>query len=450
MSATTPSPASRREIFAWTMYDWANSAYSTITITVLVVYISDLVVSPESKVATDLTRSALAMGLETEPGRWGNLAWAWLIAISMFSAALASPVLGAIADLRASKRQCLAITVALGSLLAISLALIPPERSWIVVLVTFGMMICYELSIGFYNAFLPEISTEDTIDRVSAWGFAMGYVGGGLALLGAMGIVMYGESFGLNDNASKLRTCLLLMGLWWGGFSLPTLIYLHDRGPAPRETVRLATAARLAFREVWNTLANVRKYRALAVFLLGFLFFNEGVQTVISQASVFAKEDFGFTQPRLIILILMVQFVSLGGALLVGYLTSIVGQKKTLIGCLLVWINLLVTAYFIESEATFWMLAVILGMVMGGTQSVSRAMVGVMTPRGRSAEFFGFFNLSGKATSWFGAFLFGWVVLLTGSPRKAIVSLIVLFLIGLFITATVDLAAGKRQANAES
>ena len=186
----------------------------------------------------------------------------------------------------------------------------------------------------------------------------------------------------------------------------------------------------------------------MSLFLLGFLFFNDGVQTVISQASVFATKtpELSFTTEDLIQLILMIQFVALPGAMLVGFVSDRLGQQATLMLCLAIWVAVVVAAFFVATKVQFWCLGVVLALVLGGTQSVSRAIMGVMTPPARTAEFFGFFNLSGKATSFLGPFVFGAIMGINGNPRHAILSLLPFFLVGWAITAVVDIRRGREES----
>lgn len=418
-------PSVQAKVWAWALYDWANSAYSTILITVVMLYISQEVFAGDV---------------------WGKTVYAWCISVSMVLAAVLSPVLGAMADVNRSKRRWLALTALGGAGVALGMAAVPPHWRWVVVPLLVLTSLCFELSLGFYNAFLPEISDEGTVNRVSALGFALGYLGGAIPLILALGVVWFGPQVGLNTRAGQLRVGIALMGLWWGGFSLPSLLVLRDRGQPPATRQRLGAAAANAAREVATTLRNIRQYRYLALFLLGFLFYNEGVQTVISQASVFGEHELHLGTMELIALVLMVQFLALPGAVLVGWLSDRLGQKPTLLGCLAVWLALLLAALVIQSKVQFWVMGGIVAMVMGGTQSVSRAIMGVMTPEGRTGEFFGFFNFSGKATSFLGPNLFGWVLLLTGSARAAVFSLVVFFLLGGAIAARVDVARGRQQA----
>lgn len=453
----TSPPGRPREILAWAMYDWGNSAYSTLSITILVAYIQKVVLpyrwEPLARAwpvveqidfpgSSDLLVWAWGVALSI---KWGPVVWAWGISLSMLIAALLSPVLGAVADANSSKRKWLAATALSGAATGVLLACVP-NWPWLVVLLFVAMSLCFELSLGFYNGFLPEIADEQSINRISAWGYALGYLGGALALVLALLILQYGHLVGLPDKVVQLRAGILIMGLWWGVFTLPTLWILRDRGRPPRQKQPMPAAARDALGEVRRTLGNIRLYRMLALFLLGFLFYNDGIQTVISQSSTFALEDLKFSENELALLVLMIQFVALPGALLVGYLADWLGQKPTLIGCLLIWVGLVVAAFFVTTKPPFWVLGAVLALVLGGTQSVSRAIMGLMTPPRHTAEFFGFFNFSGKATSFLGTFLFGLIIWTTGSPRKAIVSLLVFFLLGLAIVAWVNVQRGRRQA----
>jgi UMF1 family MFS transporter len=429
MSITDVSPTAsggrRAEVFAWVLYDWANSAYSTILITILYQYLTTQVFQPEDW--------------------WGSTLYAWGIGASMMTAAVLSPPLGALADVNRSKRRWLALTALGGAGGSVLLALLPTH--WTVpILVLFTLVsLCFELSLGFYNAFLPEITTEQTVNRVSAWGFGAGYIGGALALILALGIEVVGRRWGWADEAFRLRMGILLMGLWWGGFSLPTLWLLRDRGQPDRRQ-RFLQAARSAMHEIGHTLQNIRRYRMLAFFLVGFLFYNEGVQTVLNQSSTFATKELNFSTGELVLVILMIQFLALPGSLLVGWLADRWGQKPTVMACLAVWVALLSTAWFVREKWQFWILGGAAAMVMGGTQSVSRALMGNLTPPEHTGQFFGFFNFSGKATSFMGSFVFGAILRLTGSARPAIVSLLVFFLVGWVITAQVNVEEGRRQA----
>jgi len=426
MTSAQPGPpdARRAEILAWALYDWANSAYSTLSITILVAYLQLVVL----------------------PGTPGKVVWAWGISCSMLVAALLSPVLGALADANQSKRRWLAGTALPGAAAAMLLACVPPEHPAPIVTLFVVMALLFELSFGFYNGFLPELADEKTMNRVSGWGFALGYLGGGTALGVVMLLMVFGPRLGVPETVTQLRIGIFIMGLWWGVFTLPTVWFLQDRGSRPQQPLPWRRATGAALREVGHTLKNLRRYKVLCLFLLGFLFFNDGIQTVISQASTLAIEALAFKPEDLTLLILVIQFVALPGALGVSWLADRLGQKSTLLICLAIWIGLVVAAYFVQTKTQFWILGILLALVLGGTQSVSRAIMGMMTPAGRTAEFFGFFNFSGKATSFLGTFVFGLILSLGGGARQAVLSLLVFFLIGGILVLFINVAKGRQEA----
>ena len=433
-SPASPSRATRSEVFAWALYDWANSAYSTLSITVLVYYIKVI-----------------------SPGEWGSVVWAWGISLSMFVAAVLSPIVGAMADAQRSKRAWLAVTALGGSAAAVAMAMMPSSNAWAIIALFVTTSLCFELSLGVYNGFLPEIADDRSMNRVSAWGYALGYLGGALALVLAIIVMRVGPSLGLPEQVDQLRAGILIMGAWWGLFTLPTLWILHDRGTRPERRPSTSKIVVGALSEVGRTLRNVRRYRTLALFLLAFLLYNDGIQSVLSQASVFAKDVLSFSLDELIGLILLIQFVALPGAMIVGHLADRFGQRRVLMICLAVWVALVTAAFFVTTKSQFWVLGIILALVMGGTQSVSRAIMGVMTPKSKTAEFFGFFNLSGKATSFLGTFLFGAIIAVGNSSgwtaarstRWAVLSLLVFFIAGWIIVGRIRVEQGCREAQAE-
>ena len=236
------------------------------------------------------------------------------------------------------------------------------------------------------------------------------------------------------------------MGLWWAVFSLPILIVVRDKSPPPRHAQSLWAAARHGLQEVGTTIRHIRSYRMLTIFLLGFLIFNDGVQTLISQASVFAQKVLDMQIAELAQVILMIQFVALPGALFVGWIADRIGQKTTLNLCLAIWVIVLISGFMITERWQFWIMAAATALVLGGTQSVSRTIMGLMTPEARTGEFFGFFNLSGKAVSVFGPIFFSEILARTGSAHMAIVSLLLFFVVGWAIIVPLDISRGQREA----
>lgn len=426
-SAASPNLAKNqpREIIAWCMYDWANSAYSTIYITVLVLYLQGAVLKGDA----------------------GLTAWGWGIGITTLCSAFLSPILGAIADARANKRLWLFATTMMGASASALMFFGTPERPWFFVAMFLIANLNYELVQTFYNAFLPEIADDHKMSEVSAWGYGTGYVGGGLMLVIAILVVSYGESLGIpTENHFQRRLCLLLMGIWWAVFSLPMLLMVRDKSPPRRSGDSLATTAMMGLQQVKRTLGEISRYKMLMIFLIGFLIFNDGVMTVISQASVFAKNKFQMDDAALVPVFLMIQFVALPGAVFLGWVANKIGQKNALHICLSIWVLVLISGFLIQEVWQFWVMAAVTALVMGGTQSISRTIMGLMTPESRTGEFFGFFNLSGKAFSMLGPIMFTEILKRTGSPNWAILSLLVFFVVGWAIIAPLNIARGQRDA----
>jgi len=420
-------PVQRREIVAWALIDWANSAYSTLLITILVAYLQSFVL----------------------PGNAGILAYGWGLGVSMFLSAWLSPILGAMADARANKRAWLICTSFTGAAGGVLMGVVPKEFPWVFVALFFVTSLAFELSFSFYNGFLPELSDEASLNRISGYGYAAGYFGGGVALAAVIALLTLGTPRGLSTETG-LRIGLVLMGVWWAMFTLPAAIILRDRAVPRGHRLGLWATARQALREVAHTLSRVRAYSMLALFLLGFLLYNEGIQTVMSQASVFAREVLDMSPGELGLVVLMIQFVATPAAIGVGWVADRAGPKATLLVCLAVWCGLLVAAYFVREKWQFWCLGVVLSLVMGGTQSVSRAVMGAMTPPSKTAEFFGFFNLSCRATSMVGPILFSEMLVLTKSANLAISSLLVFIVLGAAVVFCVNLPKGVAQAKAEA
>jgi UMF1 family MFS transporter len=412
----------RRDVLAWCSYDWANSGYTTLMITIFTVYMQRTVFSTETS------------------GTAGAVVWAWSVAISMLIGAFLSPLVGALADEQAGKRIGLGITAMGGGTACMFMAIIPPENTWLVTSCFIVANVFLELSLTFYNGFLPEVADEQEMNRVSAAGMAWGYLGGGLALLLAMLVLSLGPKLGFDNPTVLLRGCIFATGAWWCLFTIPTIVVLRDQ---PRSILAGSLRERglKAFSDVIEMIKSLRTQRTLALFLVAFLFYNDGLQAVISQSSTFAIQDLKFTDRELVAVILMVQFIATPGAIWIGLISDRWGRKNTLVMCLLVWVILLTSASFVHSKAGYWALCIGVALVLGGTQAVSRAIMGSLIPKRQEARYFGFFNLSGKATSFLGTFFFGLVIATTGSSRAAIVGLLIFFVIGLSIVVRLDLGS---------
>jgi UMF1 family MFS transporter len=425
-----PAAPRKLAIFSWAMYDWANSAFSTLSITIVASYISNVVFD------------------EKRWGNWSGMAYPLSLSAATFLAAFIAPIVGSLADARATKHKWLAITAIAGAVCSLGVALVPAVYSIVIAILFAGAAFFFELSYGICNAFLPELTNEKTVNKVSALGFALGYVGGAIALLLAMVVLVLGESWGLS-RTEQARVGVFIMGAWWGIFALPAILTLRDSALPKYPESTLQQSVKRAIQEVTGTLRNIRGYRLLMLFLIGYLFFNDCVQTVISQSPRFAEKDLGFQPEDLLKLVLMIQFVALPGALAMGWLSDRWGQKPVLNFCLITWGIILLSAWFVREQWHFWVLGVFVAIVMGGIQSVSRAIMGYITPPEKTAEFFGFFNLSSKATSFLGPIIFAVVYGFTQRYQLAIISLIGQLIIGFWIVSRVDIEQARTQALAE-
>jgi UMF1 family MFS transporter len=429
-------PVTRKEIVAWALCDWANSAYSTLSITLLVNYIT--------RIAIPKNQPIHFFDFEIT----GLRAWTWGLGISMFCGALLSPILGAMADARASKWKWLIATSFAGATCATLIPLAPLAQPWLIIALFFATSLCFELSFGFYNGFLPELADDESMNRLSGIGFAAGYLGGGLALLVVLLLFAIAKHIGLPTVDLQVRAGLVVMGVWWGLFIIPAALWLRDRAKPRNLHAGLASTAVHAVGQVLRTLQNVRCHSVLALFLAGFLIYNEGIQTVMSQAGYFGETVLNMQPFELMLLVLMIQMLAAPAALGVGWISDRIGAKTTLLACLCIWCALLVGAYFVSTKPQFWVMGVVVAMVMGGTQAVGRSMMGVMTPEAKTAEFMGFFNMSARATSMVGPILFGEVMRATNSANAAILSLLGFIVAGMAIVSFVNLKRGVEQARA--
>jgi len=418
-----------RRLVCWAMYDWANSAYTTLLITVLIAYIQRVVFPPDQWNQT------------------GAVVWAWGISLSMLLGAVLSPLVGALADASGNKRLLLAATAGTGAIASVLLGLIPPERYVAVVGLFVLANLSLELSLGIYNGFLPEVVDRHEINAASSLGFGLGYLGGGIALLLAMLLLWLGEHLGLESTQQRLQAGLVLMGCWWGLFTLPAVIVLRDPPVPARRRPSVRQSLREAGGDVMTSIREMRSRRPLAFFLLAFLFYNDGIQTVISQSSTFALQELQFSEANLMAVILMIQFVAFPVAMITGHCADRFEKKPTLLVTLLIWCSVLLAALAIDSQLGFWIMAVAIALVLGGTQSVSRSLMADLIPAGRNAQYYGFFNLSGKATSFVGTFLFGAIVAVSGSSRLAVFGLLPLFALGILFLTRVSLSPASRSAS---
>jgi UMF1 family MFS transporter len=429
----------KREIFGWVMYDWANSAFSTtVATTLLGVYLTGLAQNILGENGTFISFGIL--GSVT-----AKSFFPFCVMVSVILQALLLPVLGAIADYSNLKKRLMALFCYMGVAATCLLFFITGNLYTIGGLIFIIANLCFGASIVFYNAFLPEITTEDRRDKVSSRGYALGYLGGGLLLALNLVLVVWAQS--KHDSAIvslAVRISLLSAGLWWGGFAILTFTRLKERGTS-RRLPPGQNYLSVGFSQTISTFRELRRLRHTLKYLLGYLLFNDGIQTVIVMSGVFLEQELfisrGLEPNRsfLLGLILVVQFAAFVGALLFERIARAVGTKNAILISLVLWSGIVIYAYgFLETVTQAWFMGASIAIVLGGSQALSRSLFSRMIPAGREASFFGIYEISERGTSWIGPLVFGIVVGATNSYRQAILSLIVFFIGGMLILFFTD------------
>ena len=415
--------ALKRERFGWYSYDWANSVFSTSVVTVfLAPYLTTI-----AEDAADAGGRIHPLGISVPPGSF----FGYVVSVSVVLQVFVLPVTGAIADRVARKRRLLAGLAFLGSLCTLAMFFVAGQRY----LLGAGLFVVANLAFGasivVYNSWLPDLASPDERDKVSSRGWAFGYLGGALLLALNLALFIGHDSLGVSEG-DAVRICLASAGIWWGGFTVLTVTLLRDRPPHAVVADRRGGTVRGSFRQLGGTLRDLRRYPLTLWFLGAYLLFNDGVQTVINVSAQYGKEELRLSQTTLVSTILLVQLVAFLGAVALGRIAQAVGAKRTVLGALVVWTLVLVAAYFVQAGAAlqFYLLATVIGIVLGGTQALTRSLFSQLIPPGREAEYFGFYEISDRGTSWLGPFLFALTFQLTDSYRYAIFSLVFFFVVG--------------------
>ena len=443
-ASAPPSPQAipvndRREIFGWMMYDWANSTFSTtVAGALLAPYLTALAQTAVGENGVVLSLGPL--GVIT-----AKSFFPLCISLSVFLQVFMLPILGAIADYSNLKKRLMAFFCYLGVVATCLLFFIAGDAYLWGGLLFIVANLSFGAAIVLYNAFLPEICTEDATDKVSSRGFAMGYLGGGLLLAANFALLSLAPRLGISSGLA-VRLSLLSAGIWWGGFALITFARLRSRAPARRLPAG-QTYLTIGFTQVRETFRELARLPHTLRYLIGYLFYNDGIQTVIGLASVFLSQELFTDQQRaagedqqfVLLIFLMVQFAAMVGALIFERIAGVVGTKRAIILSLVLWSGVVIYAYgFLHNTTQAWFMAAVIALVLGGSQALSRSLFSRMIPAGREASFFGIYEISERGTSWIGPFIFGVVVGSTGSYRDAILSLIVLFVLGMIILATTN------------
>jgi MFS transporter, UMF1 family len=403
----------RRQILSWAFYDWANSAFAT---TVLAGFFP-LFFKQYWSAGQDATTSTFHLGM-------ANSASSLVIL-------LLAPTLGAIADRGGARKRLLACFMILGVLATAGLYLVG-KGMWFEAALLFVLgAIGFSGSIVFYDSLLVDVARPRDYDRVSALGYGLGYLGGGLLFAVNVLMTLKPQWFGLADAAAAVRLSFLTVAVWWLLFSLPLFLNVREHVP-PGGPVGWWQAVRGGFRQLADTFAEIRKLRVVLLFLCAYWLYIDGVDTIIRMAVDYGMA-LGFEPTSLIVALLIVQFVGFPAAIAFGWLGGAIGTKRALLFGIAVYMGVTVWGYFLENERQFYLMAITIGLVQGGVQSLSRSYYARLIPPGKSGEFFGFYNMLGKFAAIIGPLLVGWTAILTGSSRLSILAVLLLFVSGAWL-----------------
>ncbi len=407
---------SKKEIFSWALYDWANSAFAT---TVMAAFFP-IFFSQYWSYGGDSVTSTFFLGL-------GN-------SIESLIVAIGAPVVGAIADRGSYRKKLLIMFAFLGAVMTSALF-------WVAMgLWPVAMVLYIVANIGFagantlYDSLLPAVASEKKVDFVSSLGYSLGYIGGGLLFLLNVLMYLFPSFFGLADEIAAVKVSFLMVGIWWIVFSLPLFIFVKE---PEGENLSLSTAVKDGFGAVKKTLSSLKKLKNTALFLVAYWCYIDGVDTIIRMATDYGTA-LGFSSSSLIVALLITQFVAFPSALLYSFFGHKIGIKKALLVAIAGYAVIACFGFFMTNETQFYILAVCIGLFQGGIQALSRSFYSRLIPEAQSSQFYGFFNMLGKFAAIIGPLLIGVVSLITGQQRYGILSLIILFVAGGILLSKVD------------
>ncbi|GMK38717.1 MFS transporter [Paenibacillus sp. CCS19] len=420
--------SNKKAVRGWLMYDWANSAFVTTMIAAVMPVYYDKV-------------AGKGLGENVSTVYWANTQ-----SIAALIVAILSPILGAIADFTGSKVKFVSFFAILGSIACLLSALIG-EGDWLLasVLVIIGT-IGFAAGNTFYDALLVDVAGPQERDKVSAQGYAWGYLGGGVLLGVNVAMIQAWETFGFSSSESATRTVFVTVGVWWLLFAIPIFRHVKERKPDGSTTA--AKAVKQAFARLAQTFRRIKHYPELLKYMVAYWFFNDGINTVIVMATAYGS-SIGIEMGNLITALLITQIVGFPSTLLFGRYASKLGAKKLLYISLGIYIVIVTLGFFMENALHFYILATMVGLVQGGSQAIARSIYADLVPKARAAEFFGFLTISSKFSSVAGPFVFALVAGNTDSSRLGILSLIAFFVIGIVLLRYVNLNKGKQEALAE-
>jgi UMF1 family MFS transporter len=438
----------KREIFGWAMYDWANSAFSTTVATVFLgPYLASLASDAAKAYPDGMARLA---GIPIAPDSF----FPYCISLSVGLQVLFLPILGAIADYSHRRKQMMQLFATIGAVATILMFFSSGTLWWLGGLLFLIANLAFGASIVFYNSYLPDIASEDQRDRVSSYGWAMGYLGDGLLLVLNLALFLLRDKLGVPTDLA-IRINLASAGVWWLSFSFFTWMRLRTR-QAAKQLPKGETYVRIGFKQLVGTLREMKNFPETIKFLAAYFLYNDGIQTVISVSATFAaapilRGGIGMDQSTLTIVILMIQFMAFFGALLWGRLANWIGSKRSIVISLVIWSAVVIYAYLgLQGESRviqFFILGAIIAVVLGGSQAISRSLYSQIIPKGKQAEYYSFYEVSERGTSWIGPLLFGLINQIFGSLRPAILSLIFFFIVGLIVLPFVNIPKAMADVN---
>ena len=437
-----------REQRSWYWYDWANSAYVTTTGTVLMgPYLNAIAreaACPGLPEGQACTTNLDVLGIPIASGS----VYSYTVTISTIVSAILLIFIGAIAD-RSNHPTRLFAGFAWAGAIAASLMFFVAGTNWqLGVLLVMIASFCLGASLVVYDSLLCRIANENERDRVSSKGWALGYLGGGILLALNFGLLSFAGTLGISEGTA-VRISLLSAGLWWAAFTfIPYLGLRHITGTVATPVDRSAGVVGGSLTQLRSTFRTLRLYPQTLLFLLAYLFFNDGIQTVIGSSSIYGTDELGFKQEQVLGLFLFVQFVAFFGARLFGAMAARIGARRSVLYGVWLWTGVVVIAFFVPagSLVLFYALGFLIGIVLGGTQALSRSLYSQLIPRGKEAEFFSLYQAMERGTSWFGTLIFGLVFQFSGSYRWAIVALILFFVVGGVLLSRVDMRRGIEEA----
>ena len=431
----------RREQIGWYFYDWAASAFNT---TVVTVFLGPYLTNITQNAAGDPNGFVYPLGIKIGAGSF----FPYMVSLSVLLQVVLLPVLGAVADYTRLKKQMMIFFAYVGAFATMGLYFLEGDRY----LLGGGLFVLANLSFGaalvFYNALLPDIASADRRDAVSSNGYALGYLGGGLLLALNLALFLNRDSFGMSTEQA-VRINLLSAGAWWALFTLIPLATIKQRG-AVSKLPSNATYLTIGFTQLSHTLNKLPRYKHTMLFLLAYLFYNDGIQTIIALAAQFGAEELKLDTGTLTSVILLVQFVAFFGATIFNYVAKAVGTKRAIIISLVIWTGTVVYAYsYLQTARDFYIMGAVIGLVMGGSQALSRSLYSLMIPKGQESEYFSLYEVSERGTSWLGPLFFGLALQFTASYRLAILSLITFFALGLGLLSVVNIRKAITEAGNE-